>query len=138
MPSFVIAEKCDGCKGQDKTACQYICPNDLMALNRDQMKAFNQEPDACWECYNCVKICPQQAIEVRAYADFVPMGGSVIPLRGTDSCMWTIKFRDGQVKRFKYPIRTTPEGSIQFEPGAGGDIKDCVLSSEAYDTLPKP
>ena len=34
MPSFVITEKCDGCKAQDKTACQYICPNDLMALNR--------------------------------------------------------------------------------------------------------
>ncbi|HDM09056.1 MAG TPA: adenylyl-sulfate reductase subunit beta, partial [Desulfobacteraceae bacterium] len=21
MPSFVMVEKCDGCKGQDKTAC---------------------------------------------------------------------------------------------------------------------
>ncbi|MEK6537381.1 MAG: adenylyl-sulfate reductase subunit beta, partial [Actinomycetota bacterium] len=27
MPSFVITEKCDGCKGQDKTACMYICPH---------------------------------------------------------------------------------------------------------------
>ena len=28
MPSFVITEKCDGCKAQkNKTACQYICPN---------------------------------------------------------------------------------------------------------------
>jgi len=138
MPSYVIAEKCDWCKGQDKTACQYICPNDLMKLNRDLMKAYNQEPDACWECYNCVMICPQQAIEVRAYADFVPMGGSVIPMRSTDSCMWTIKFRDGQIKRFKYPIRTTPEGSIQFEALSGGDIKDCALSSDVYETLPKP
>jgi hypothetical protein len=23
MPSFVIADKCDGCKGGDKTACMY-------------------------------------------------------------------------------------------------------------------
>ncbi len=111
MPSFVITEKCDGCKAQDKTACQYICPNDLMKLDRDKMKAFNQEPDQCWECYNCVKICPQQAIEVRGYADFVPLGGSVIPMRGSDSIMWTIKFRNGKLKRFKFPIRTTPEGS---------------------------
>jgi len=29
MPSFVITEKCDGCKGGDKTACMYICPNFL-------------------------------------------------------------------------------------------------------------
>jgi adenylylsulfate reductase subunit B len=41
----------------------------------------------------------------------------VQPLRGTDSIMWTIKFRNGLMKRFKFPIRTTPEGSI--EPYAG-------------------
>ena len=35
MPSFVITEKCDGCKGQDKTACMYICPNDLMVLDKN-------------------------------------------------------------------------------------------------------
>ena len=34
MPSFVIVEKCDGCKALDKTACQYICPNDLMVKRR--------------------------------------------------------------------------------------------------------
>ena len=58
MPSFVMLEKCDGCKGQDKTACMYICPVDLMTLNKDDMKAYNQDPSLCWECYNCVKICP--------------------------------------------------------------------------------
>jgi adenylylsulfate reductase subunit B len=26
--------------------------------------------------------------------------------------MWTIKFRNGTLKRFKFPIRTTAEGSI--------------------------
>ena len=117
MPSFVIAEKCDGCKAQDKTACQYICPNDLMALNRDLMKAYNQEPEQCWECYNCVKICPQQAIEVRHYADVVPLGASVQPIRGVDSIMWNIRFRNGTMKRFKFPIRTTPEGSADAYRG---------------------
>jgi len=76
------------------------------------MKSYNQEPEQCWECYSCVKICPQNAIECRHYADVVPLGGSVQPLRGTDSIMWTIKFRNGVLKRFKFPIRTTPEGSI--------------------------
>jgi adenylylsulfate reductase subunit B len=60
-----------------------------------------------------VKICPQQAIEVRHYADIVPLGGSVQPLRGSDAIMWTIKFRNGTIKRFKFPIRTTAEGSIE-------------------------
>jgi adenylylsulfate reductase subunit B len=77
------------------------------------MKAWNQEPEQCWECYACVKICPQQAIECRHYADIVPLGASVQPLRGSDTIMWTIKFRNGNKKRFKFPIRTTLDGSIQ-------------------------
>jgi adenylylsulfate reductase subunit B len=81
------------------------------SLTGHAMKAYNQEPEQCWECYSCVKICPQNAIEVRHYADIVPLGASVQPLRGSDSIMWTIKFRNGQMKRFKFPIRTTPEGS---------------------------
>jgi len=118
MPTYVRTDKCDGCKGQDKTACMYICPNDLMNLDKEKMKAWNMEPEMCWECYNCVKICPQQAIDVRGYADFVPMGASVVPLRGSEDIMWTVKFRNGMVKRFKFPIRTTPEGSIDCFKGA--------------------
>ncbi|MCP4757171.1 MAG: adenylyl-sulfate reductase subunit beta [Proteobacteria bacterium] len=117
MPSFVIAEKCDGCKGQDKTACMYICPHDLMKLDLTTEKALNQEPVQCWECYNCVKICPQQAVEVRCYADFAPLGSSCIPMRGTDTIMWTIQFRDGMIKRFKFPIRTTDEGAAEIDTG---------------------
>ena len=33
-------------------------------------------------------------------------------MRGSDSILWTIKFRNGNIKRFKFPIRTTVEGSI--------------------------
>ncbi len=119
MPSFVIPEKCDGCKALDKTACQYICPNDLMVLNKDTMLAYNQDPSQCWECMCCVKMCAQSAIDVRGYADFVPMGASVVPMRSTDSIMWTVKFRNGNIKRFKFPIRTTPEG--EAVPNGGWD-----------------
>jgi len=58
----------------------------------------------------------------------VPMGASVVPLRSTDSIMWTVKFRSGQVKRFKFPIRTTPEGQAEptggwnTEPGLEGPV----------------
>ena len=133
MPSYVILDKCDGCKALDKTACQHICPNDLMVLNKDLMKAHNREPELCWECYNCVKICPVQAIEVRGYADFVPMGATVSPMRGSDSIMWTVKFRNGMLKRFKFPIRTTEEGTAVpnggFEEG-DGDINSPMLYTE--------
>ena len=119
MPSFVITEKCVSCQGQDKTACMYICPHDLMTLNKDTRKAVNQEPEQCWECYSCVKICPQQAIEIRCYADFAPLGGSVIPLPGSDSIMWTVKFRNRTIKRFKFPTRTVNPGEVDIFAGEG-------------------
>ena len=123
MPSFVITEKCDGCMGQDKTACMYICPHDLMALTSDTHKGINQEPEQCWECYNCVKICPQQAIEIRCYADLAPLGGSVIPMMGSDTIMWTVKFRNGHLKRFKFPNRTVAAGQVDIYPDSStGDV----------------
>ena len=135
MPSFVLKDKCDGCKALDKTACQYVCPNDLMVLDMDQMKAFNREPEMCWECYSCVKICPVQAIEVRGYADFVPMGATCTPLRATDSIMWTVKFRNGMLKRFKFPIRTTEEGKAV--PSGGFDTAHDDLNSQALAQEPE-
>jgi adenylylsulfate reductase subunit B len=106
-----------------------------MVLNKDIMKAYNQEPNLCWECMCCVKICPVQAMEVRGYADFVPMGAAVTPLRSTDSIMWTVKFRGGKLKRFKFPIRTTPEG--QAQPNGDYNEGDGDLNSQMLVTEPE-
>jgi adenylylsulfate reductase subunit B len=106
-----------------------------MVLDKDKMQAFNREPEMCWECYSCVKICPVQAIEVRGYADFVPMGAAVTPLRASDSIMWTIKFRNGMLKRFKFPIRTTEEGKAQ--PSGGFETAHDDLNSQALAQEPE-
>ncbi len=72
-------------------------------------------------------------MEVRGYADFVPLGAAVTPLRGTDSIMWTVKFRNGTLKRFKFPIRTTEEGKAVpdggFDTGTE-DLKSPILYTE--------
>ena len=134
MPTYVNPEKCDGCKALDRPACMYICHNDLMTLDRSLGKAWNQEPDLCWECYACVKTCPQSAIAMRGYGDVVPLGASLTPLRGTDSVMWTVKFRDGQMRRFKFPIRTTPWGSIkgpaEYDAPRAADLASQDLAHE--------
>jgi adenylylsulfate reductase subunit B len=88
-----------------------------------------------------VKICPTQAIEVRGYADFVPLGSSVMPMLGTEDVMWTCKFRNGVIKRFKFPIRTTPEGAANaYDALKGKDLESQLLSTEESEgrQLPRP
>ncbi|MBI1962723.1 MAG: adenylyl-sulfate reductase subunit beta [Candidatus Rokubacteria bacterium] len=154
MPTYVDPNKCDGCRGLQRTACMYICPNDLMkydpdlgkAFSKEHGMAFNQEPDLCWECFSCVKACPTGAITMRGYADVVPLGGSLVPMRGTDAIMWTAKYRNGQLKRFKFPIRTTSWGSIdpfkEFPTPSAAALKKQELYGEPkslmVDQVPTP
>ena len=72
MPTFVYMTRCDGCGH-----CVDICPSDIMHIDKTYRRALNIEPNMCWECYSCVKACPQDAIDARGYADFAPLGHSV-------------------------------------------------------------
>ena len=67
MPTFVYMTSCDGCGH-----CVDICPSDIMHIDKTYRRAYNIEPNFCWECYSCVKACPQNAIDCRGYADFAP------------------------------------------------------------------
>ena len=112
MPAYVDPQACDACAGVDLgPQCVYICPNDLMVLNPGSQKGFNQEPEMCSECYACVKLCPQQAVHVRGYADFVPLGAAVQPRYVEGQIQWDIRFRDGRTEQFRFPVRTTLPGS---------------------------
>ena len=107
MPTFVYMTKCDGCGH-----CVDICPSDIMHIDKTYRRAVNIEPNMCWECYSCVKACPQNAIDARGYADFAPMVHSVRVLREEEkgTISWKIKFRNGVVKDFVSPITTQPWG----------------------------
>src|SRR3546814_9787272 len=67
-----LMTSCDGCG-----YCVDICPSDIMHIDTTYRRAYNIEPNMCWECYSCVKACPQNAIDCRGYADFAPLGHSV-------------------------------------------------------------
>ncbi len=107
MPTFVYMTRCDGCGH-----CVDICPSDIMHIDKNIRRAVNIEPNFCWECYSCVKACPQDAIDVRGYADFAPLGHSVRVLREEEkgTISWKIKFRNGHEKNFVSPITTKPWG----------------------------
>jgi adenylylsulfate reductase subunit B len=45
--------------------------------------------------------------------------------------MWTVKFRNGNIKRFKFPIRTTAEGAANaYADLKGANLDDELLSTE--------
>ena len=108
MPTFVYMTRCDGCGH-----CVDICPSDIMHIDTTYRRAYNIEPNMCWECYSCVKACPQNAIDVRGYADFAPLGHSVRVIRDEEkgTIAWKIKYRNGTEKNFLSPITTKPWGT---------------------------
>jgi len=127
MPTFVYMTNCDGC-GE----CVDICPSDIMHIDPTYRRAYNIEPNFCWECYSCVKACPQNAIDVRGYSDFAPLGHSVRVLREEEKSIisWKLKFRDGREKNFVSPIRTTPWGSIKSASGCEAPSPEDFNSQE--------
>ncbi len=108
MPTFVYMTRCDGCGH-----CVDICPSDIMHIDKTTRRAYNIEPNMCWECYSCVKSCPHHAIDVRGYADFAPLGHSVRVVRDEEkgTIAWRIKFRNGKKDiSLLAPITTKPWG----------------------------
>ena len=83
--------------------------------------------------YSCVKACPQNAIDVRGYADFAPLGHSVRVLREEEkgTISWKIKFRDGTEKSFLSPITTKPWGrdipKLKDVDGPSQEMRDSQL-----------
>ena len=139
MPTYVDPQACNACAGVDQgPLCVYICPNDLMVLRPDINRGFNQEPEMCSECYACVKLCPQEAIHVRGYADFVPLGASVQPRRVEQGLTWTVRLH------LTYPSRSTPVGSTEpykgFTEDPVRDLQSQALAGESQwlgiDRLP--
>ncbi len=128
MPTFVYMTRCDGCGH-----CVDICPSDIMHIDKTYRRAYNIEPNMCWECYSCVKACPHNAIDVRGYADFAPLGHSVRVQREEEkgTIAWKIKFRNGTEKSFLSPITTKPWGEhipkLKDEPEPSKEMRDSQL-----------
>ncbi len=129
MPTFVYMTRCDGCGH-----CVDICPSDIMHIDPTLRRAYNIEPNMCWECYSCVKACPMNAIDVRGYADFAPLGHSVRVKRDEEKGViaWRIKSRNGETDlNLLAPITTKPWGTaipqLKDEAGPTQEARDGQL-----------
>ena len=102
-----------------------------MHIDKTYRRAYNIEPSMCWECYSCVKACPQHAIDVRGYADFAPLGHSVRVDRDEEKGViaWRIKFRNGKKEiNLLAPITSKPWGTgypdLKSEPAPIQEQRD--------------
>ena len=134
MSTFVYMTRCDGCGH-----CVDICPSDIMHIDKLIRRAVNIEPNFCWECYSCVKACPKNAIDVRGYDDFAPMGQKVRVLREEEkgTISWKIKFRNGTVKNFVSPITTKPWGKFIDKVSDKDRPSNDMLKSQLLYNEPK-
>jgi adenylylsulfate reductase, subunit B len=134
MPTFVYMTRCDGCG-----YCVDICPSDIMHIDPTTRRAYNIEPNMCWECFSCVKACPHDAIDARGYADFAPLGHSVRVKRDEErgTIAWRIKFRDGREKNFLSPITTKPWGKHIPKLADVSGPSDSMRKSELLFNEPK-
>ena len=134
MSTFVYMTRCDGCGH-----CVDICPSDIMHIDENIRRAKNIEPNFCWECYSCVKACPNHAIDVRGYADFAPMGHSVRVRREEEkgTISWKIKFRNGTEKNFVSPITTKPWGKFIPKLAEGDNPNQGEINSQRLYSEPE-
>ena len=109
MPTFVYMTRCDGC-GQ----CVDICPSDIMHIDKTLRRAYNIEPNMCWE--------------------FAPLGHSVRVHRDEENgtIAWRIKFRNGKKDmELLAPITTKPWGTaipkLAGEPAPSQKMRDSEL-----------
>jgi len=110
-----------------------------MHIDKTLRRAYNIEPNMCWECYSCVKACPHQAIDVRGYADFAPLGHSVRVIRDENrgTIAWKVTFRDGRTKNFLSPITTQPWGVKIPQLADAAAPSDDMRNSELLYNEPK-
>jgi adenylylsulfate reductase subunit B len=113
-----------------------------MHIDKSLRRAYNIEPNMCWECYSCVKACPHHAIDVRGYADFAPLGHSVRVHRDEEKGIisWRIKFRNGKKDMdLVAPITTKPWGTAypKFSeiPAPSQEMRDSQLLFDEPKTI---
>lgn len=96
----VRLDRCDGCPRAEEPFCVRICPGDLMYI-ADNGKAACRDEGACWDCVCCVKVCPQQAIEMRLSRQ-IAIGGAAMRARQLKSrTTWEVEHPDGAVETFE-------------------------------------
>lgn len=127
MPIYIDPDKCNGCGNSKEPPCVRMCPGDLNVKDFVTGKAYLRAKEDCWNCYACVKPCPQEAIEMRLSYQLGFFNAKVQPhVISSDTIEWECVDSRGNVEIFRMPTKYIPvaldEEPSEEDPRAGADI----------------
>ncbi len=113
-----IDEKlCAGCGSSKQPPCMMICPGDLIYKDFSIRKAVLRDKADCWDCYCCVKVCPEAAIEVVLSYEISNRGASLKAYTTDDDAIeWVLQDRQGKITTYRQSTKY-----LQVEPEAADE-----------------
>lgn len=125
MGIYIDHNLCDGCGyPQSETPCNMACPGDLIFMQSNGKAQICCNAD-CWDCAACIKICPQQAIEIRLPFEIVGKENSLKARAYREKTIWSAKDEAGNEHVFETNARN--EASI-------ASVIDPKEFTDAFDT----
>ncbi len=122
---------CDGCgHPQSETPCNMACPGDLIFMQSNGKAQICSNAD-CWDCAACIKICPQQAIELKLPFEIVGKEGTLKARAYREKTVWTLRDEKGNEQIFETPARNEASLSMLINP------EEFTDSVESYKGISK-
>lgn len=103
MSVKVDQKKCINCNGENEPYCVKYCPGDLLHLNENG-KASIRNPEDCWDCMVCIKVCPNNALETVLPYQLASNKASLLPKVNKKKIIWEAKNDKGEKEIFESPI----------------------------------
>lgn len=96
---------CNGCGYPEKeTPCNLACPGDLIFMQNNSKAQICCNSD-CWDCAACIKICPQQAIEIKIPFEIIGKEGSLKARALKDKTIWKVYQEGKEIEVFESAAR---------------------------------
>ena len=117
MTIKINKKKCDGCGLSKQPPCMKSCPGDLIYKDFSINKAVLRCDADCWDCYCCVKACPQEAIEVVLSYEISNRGASLKPkVIDNNTIEWFLQDKQGHITCYRQSTQYLP-----LEPDAADE-----------------
>jgi adenylylsulfate reductase subunit B len=124
MGILIDQNSCNGCGfPESETPCNMACPGDLIFMQSNGKAEICCNAD-CWDCCACIKICPQQAIELQLPFEITGKEGSLKARAYREKTVWTARDANGNEEIFETPARNESSLKNLINPEEFSDVVD--------------